>query len=280
MITRFEQIELKDDYSVSKLPLTAMDAMHFHDCMELALLTGGGAVYTVESRDYPMRAGDAIIINNTEAHRVSQVSADAEQMLFIFNPSFVATNFNSVDFEYLSAFVSRNQSFENLVEAGSPLAAEIKTLLTEIYAEHLEKKCGYTQMIKAKLLILLTDIYRECSLKQTISKNRRCLNTLLPVFDYLEKNYQNKITLSGAAALCGYTPQYFCSFFKRTTGVSFISYLLNIRLAKSAELLKDPSLSIREAGEYAGFENNSNFINQFKRRFCKTPSGYRQAFGR
>ncbi|WKL03283.1 AraC family transcriptional regulator [Paenibacillus amylolyticus] len=62
---------------------------------------------------------------------------------------------------------------------------------------------------------------------------------LKPVLDYIEQHYAEEITLPTLAGLICVTPEYFCHLFKKTTGIRPISYVNQVRVNKSKELLLD-----------------------------------------
>jgi len=60
---------------------------------------------------------------------------------------------------------------------------------------------------------------------------------------FIENNYCEKISLDQLAEVCGMAPSQFSRVFKREHGVTFSQYLIQYRINKARELLKNPSLS-------------------------------------
>lgn len=92
---------------------------------------------------------------------------------------------------------------------------------------------------------------------------------------YIEENLSKKITLSEVAELVNMSGSAFSHFFKKKTGISFITYVNNLRVARACELLIDTSLSASEICYDCGFNNKSNFIRIFTQRKNMTPIEYR-----
>lgn len=67
-----------------------------------------------------------------------------------------------------------------------------------------------------------------------------------------------------------------CGGSKKMTGLSFISYVNERRLAVAAEALKKSNDKILSISQEAGFTNLSNFNRQFKSRYGVTPKEYRE----
>ena len=66
---------------------------------------------------------------------------------------------------------------------------------------------------------------------------------------------------------------------KRVAGMSFVSYLLHVRLSRSVRLLKETSLTIAEIACEVGFSDQSYFDRRFKKAFGHTPRDFRRNFG-
>ena len=92
---------------------------------------------------------------------------------------------------------------------------------------------------------------------------------------YIEENLSKKISLSEVAELVNMSGSAFSHFFKKKTGISFITYVNNLRVARACELLINTSLSASEICYDCGFNNKSNFIRIFTQRKNMTPIEYR-----
>jgi len=61
---------------------------------------------------------------------------------------------------------------------------------------------------------------------------------------------------------------YFSRKFKEKFNINFSTYLLNIRLEKAKELLKEKKLNIENISEMVGFKDSSYFSKSFKQKYC------------
>lgn len=117
---------------------------------------------------------------------------------------------------------------------------------------------------------LVSNMY-ESEILISQSKSRR----ISKVCKYIEENISQKISLSDAAMLVNMSDSAFSHFFKKKTGISFITYINNLRVAKACDLLASTSLSASEICYDCGFNNKSNFIRIFTKRKNMTPIEYR-----
>lgn len=115
------------------------------------------------------------------------------------------------------------------------------------------------------------------------SKNDLKMNQYMkvkPVFDFVEDNYNNVITLQELAEVSNLTPQYLCSLFKKITGIRVFEYINSIRVKNSKEVIvHHKNMSIKEVAEICGFDNVSYFCEVFKKIEKITPGEFKKLHG-
>lgn len=97
------------------------------------------------------------------------------------------------------------------------------------------------------------------------------------IYDYVQENYSNKISLSEASDLVNMSPISFNRFIKKRTGKTFIDYVNDTRIGYASRWLIEKQHSIAEIAYMCGF-NVANFNRVFKKSKNCTPSQYREEF--
>jgi len=100
------------------------------------------------------------------------------------------------------------------------------------------------------------------------------------VYEFVQENYNRKISLTEISNLINMTPVSFNRFIKKRTGKTFIDYVNNTRLSFATKLLIETDLNIGEIGFKSGFNNIANFNRIFKKVKKCTPNEYRLRFER
>lgn len=100
----------------------------------------------------------------------------------------------------------------------------------------------------------------------------------LEIEKYINKNYREKITLAKTAAHFGYTKQHIINVFKNHTGMTPTAFINDVRLKQSTLLLAEQNKSIREVALQCGFEDVNYFSRMFRKKFSKSPTGWRKSF--
>ncbi len=94
------------------------------------------------------------------------------------------------------------------------------------------------------------------------------------VHRYMIENFQQNISLEKASDIVGMTPTSFCRYFKKHTKKSFHTVLNEIRVGHACKLLLENKLNISGVCYESGFNNVSNFNEQFKKIKGIPPSQY------
>jgi two-component system response regulator YesN len=96
------------------------------------------------------------------------------------------------------------------------------------------------------------------------------------VKDYVAAHFHQDLSLETAASLVYLSPDYFGKQFKQHTGTSFTDYVMEVRMNKALEYLRDPQYKVYEVGSAVGYKNTKYFFRLFKKHTGYTPSEYRR----
>ncbi|XEC96310.1 AraC family transcriptional regulator [Paenibacillus tarimensis] len=96
--------------------------------------------------------------------------------------------------------------------------------------------------------------------------------------EYIHANYRNNLSLESCADLVGTNSYTLSKLFKQITGVNFIDYVTELRIAKAKELLSGSDMKINDVAEEVGYQQRY-FNRIFKKQVGITPSEYRDSAG-
>ena len=129
-------------------------------------------------------------------------------------------------------------------------------------------------------LALASEVYDEIDAVKSIPVHSKPVDMTVATFDkmiaYIDKNYQQKIDLEDIAQIGGYNVNYTSQFFKRQLGVSFLEYLLRMRLREATVRLANSDDGVAHIASSCGFADIKAFNVAFKKHFHTTPSEYRK----
>jgi AraC-like DNA-binding protein/quercetin dioxygenase-like cupin family protein len=268
-------------YEICCQPGEELLDLHWHDELELLMLTKGKAIFRVSMDEYELVAGEAIFVNGGQLHS-GYITSDEECCFtaVVFHPDIVGNGrFDLVGEKYITPLIQQKYVIPAHITRHSTEEEELLNLLVKVFDLNLKEAPlyelttkGYLQLMISKLMMLGGPAYRE--LPPTVSPTH--IDRLKLIIEYIQMNYSGTIRLEELAALVSFSESYFCRYFKNFTGKSPLEYLNQVRSQRAAYLLKDTDKKITEISLDVGFNTLSYFIGVFKAHFGCTPSEYRR----
>ncbi len=93
--------------------------------------------------------------------------------------------------------------------------------------------------------------------------------------EYIANHLGQKITVGVLADVCGLTPNYLSTVFKKASGKTVKEYVLEKRIQVAKQLLLSPDHTAGEIALFLGFASQSHFIDCFKKQVGTTPRRWR-----
>lgn len=145
---------------------------------------------------------------------------------------------------------------ELTTESGGRLAAESLANLLAV------------QLIRATRPIRASEHGTESPLPQ---------GKLRAVLEYIEEHLASALMLEQMAAIAHLSPYHFARQFKIATGVPPHQYVISRRVERARELLVTGDIALAEIALSAGFSDQSQLCNHFKRIVGVTPGQFRKS---
>lgn len=134
--------------------------------------------------------------------------------------------------------------------------------------------------IEHHYLALAGDVFREFDPIKKIHENARPGDMKPATFDkmiaYIDEHYEQKIELEDIAKIGGYNVSYTSQFFKKQMGISFVEYVLRLRLREATLCLINTDEAVARIASDCGFADVKAFNVAFKKHFRITPTEYRK----
>jgi len=93
---------------------------------------------------------------------------------------------------------------------------------------------------------------------------------------FIERNFDKKVTLVNVAEQINLSPKYFSRVFKEINGIGFNEYRLSIKISQASELLKNTDYTVTEIANRLGYQNLESFIRMFEKIMKLSPLQYRR----
>lgn len=89
-------------------------------------------------------------------------------------------------------------------------------------------------------------------------------------------NLKGDVAMAELAEACGLSLSYFAHAFRRTAGLPPHKWLMNERVSRAKDLLRDGALTLPEIAIACGFADQSHFTRVFARKEGQTPGRWRR----
>lgn len=250
---------------------------HIHrDTLQFFYMEKGSGTFYCGKRYLNLQDGDFILVNCNEYHsceingpsaKYRIIKVYLEQLPFICPIESVAK-------------CVRDLRHNHILLTPDFKDSEINDELTQLMMLYDEQGNNYQLKALSLLLDILYRLFDNHIGKAFTEKDAAQLGMTWSKFqevrEYLDSNYESKITLEQMAEFAGMSKGYFCTKFKQNTGKSFVDYLNLLRIEKATVALSNSERSIIDVSLSVGFEDVNYFCRVFKRYIGVSPSEYRR----
>lgn len=120
-------------------------------------------------------------------------------------------------------------------------------------------------MYKSLLYALLSHLVENCTDESVVSKNIGTEHYVRRAMEFVYMNYSRKTSIEEMAQFVGLDRKYFSKVFKEIIKVTPQEFLINYRIEKACELMKDHNLSIANIARSVGYDDPLLFSKIFKK---------------
>ena len=238
---------------------------HWHTSIEIFAVMEGSLDFFVNKEEYPLKAGEQIIINSNELHSIHAVEKNKTVVLQIplkqFENYFTAQRY------------IRFRGQEELVDK------KLASLLRKLYHVYSERKIGYefrTISIFYEIMYILVKDYRVTETREKDIRHSRRLDALSKITTYMREHYREELKLSDVAATFGYSDAYLSRMFQKYAKINYKTYLQDIRMAYAYRDLMNTDRTISQIALDNGFCSSRGFSGEFQKRYGILPSEMRK----
>ena len=247
---------------------------NWHSGVEVLILLKGRIDMSCNSEVFTMEPLDTIIISPQVGHATLALEEDTTALVIHVSKEFFQyfdPNFGMYQFVLRSDKTNRDNEFFTFLRY---LAAQMMLLM--VNSESPDRQLW----LESHFLAMTSDIYREIDAVKTIPIHTKPADMTVATFDkmiaYIDEHYEQKIELEDIAKIGGYNVSYTSQFFKKQMGISFVEYVLRLRLREATLCLINTDEAVARIASDCGFADVKAFNVAFKKHFRITPTEYRK----
>ncbi|MDO4521546.1 MAG: AraC family transcriptional regulator [Eubacteriales bacterium] len=246
---------------------------HWHIEYEIIRVLSGSLTVTLDEKSFCAKAGDVIFVHSGVLH--SGIPQDCVYQCIVFDlNAFLKNN------PACSVYVQRILHQEVIVyHHFTRKYPKILSAVDFLFDAMWSKEPGYELIVFGQFYHFFGLVFSEHYYLEGLSRTRKDHKRILQlkqVLDYMERHYQNPISLQELSDSVSMSPKYFCRFFAEMTHQTPMEYLNRQRIEQACSQLVTTDDSITEIAFNNGFNDLSYFIRTFKKYKGTTPGKYQK----
>ncbi len=255
------------------------------DCRLFYIISGRGSII-IENEPYDLHAGDAILfqsgtkyiwqtVGNEVLHYISINFDYTHRFSHIRKPFHPVHADMFSDEDVLESIVFSNSTILNrhiLLPNAQALEAKFRRLVTEYYLGG----AFSDELLSTLLKALIISIVREFNIGSTQSSGGG-FELTRDIMQYIQGHYGEELSYDRLAEIYHLNPIYINRVFKKNSGISLHSFIVNYRINMAMELLRSTNTGVKEIAALVGFSDLPHFVRTFKRVTGRTPAKYRNS---
>lgn len=252
--------------------------LHKHDFVEIMTVISGNITHHINGSDITLGEGDILLMNKHISHSIDRTGAEDIGINFIISDTFLGRVAPDIADTVFSEFVK-----ENSKERGEPVFLWFKTadnrrvgnLIENLAYELTDKAPDHTVIANTAALLLRhlslgrDNLLSGSSPDKTAQRKRE-------ISQYVTDNYR-AATLSELSELTYLSEPYLSKTVKALFGKSFKELVIDERMRRAHLLLTKTDMPVSVVIHSVGYENESYFHREFRRRFGQTPLALRKS---
>lgn len=251
------QVRVHGWEKVCALPFVA--APGAHDAVEIALVESGVVKYEIAGRETIVPEGHVFVVPRAVVHRTSFLTPVRAIALWL-GADFVA--------EVGDAMGPMTPALDAGVATAS--TSRVRALLDLLVDEVNGGAAGHQRAAEALTESVVIEVLRHLPRGEGGVRDPRVIRAIAQ----MNEAFDEPLGIDDLAKTARMSRFHFSRLFRDETGQAPYQYLLRVRVAKAAEMLRGGHCSVTEAALACGFTDLSRFARTFKKHTGKSPSTF------
>ena len=250
-------------------------ACHWHPDLEFILVLNGSMEYFINGQTVQLSAGNGIFVNSKRLHYgFSTNHTDCSYTVVAVHPILLGES-TLLGKEFLEEKFGSNADDFILLTSQSLWQLEALISLNQMYDEMHSNTRNILRLLSqaAELCACTAD---HIQLLPSHAVDEQLWMTLRKMTGYIHQHYDLKITLDDIAASGAVCRSRCCELFHKHVGQTPNTYLMQYRIHRSCEMLRETNRSVCEISIACGFQSASYFSYAFRKEMGLVPQEFRK----
>lgn len=235
-----------------------------HEDYVICVIVSGNGILTYDEQSGKLDQGDAFLVCPGEKYIYTPLSQSlSTRVWLVFSGKGIEVLLGQMGF-------SRENRIVNLSSTSN-----IETMIDEILCS---KEMSVIDELKrqSSFYSILASLIKFSQGKIEVKEEKIESLYVKKAIELIETNYSKKLKVQDIANQIGINRSYLTNLFKKTIGTSPQNYLIDCRLEKSAQLLRETQNSMVDIALEVGYSDSLAYSKAFKQKYGMSPSEYRK----
>ncbi|MGL4336206.1 MAG: AraC family transcriptional regulator [Turicibacter sp.] len=258
--------------------------LHWHDEMEIIYIKSGQGIFYVNFKPYEFKEGDFFIIPTGSLHWAKMeggICCDLQTIVFNLN-FLMSFRPDTIQIKYINPIKNKDITLPIHITKYHEQYQKLSPLIFTLMKSIQDKEFGYELFVKSSFyhlfFLLLNTKRNELLIPNRDHKELTNIEKIKNIITHVDTHFDSPLSIEEMAMLTGFSPHYFCHFFKKQTGQTFFVYLNRYRIEKAKDMLRNSDDTITTIAFNTGFQDLSYFIRTFKKYTLASPAVYRKTY--
>lgn len=255
---------------------------HWHEELEVVLVTHGDTLVLCGETEYRIHEGDAIFVNSNVLHKLKRAESNTPSRInsLVFMPELVSGFPQSiVQQRYIQPLTRSASEPELFLDHRVPWQNAAIACFESAFAAFVNDAFGSEIVVQAELMKMLYEIVshtQERLMENDLVQNKDSVR-IKQMLGFIHAHYAEPLTVSQIACASAISESECYRCFRKVLDTSPIDYLLQYRIRAAAGLLAGTDRSVSDICFATGFNSPSYFAKVFRQELQCSPRRYRTA---
>lgn len=235
------------------------------------------ATHFVEDKTIATKSCDLFFFPTNQSHLCRSQQPKGCPNIVLYLSDAPLSSLNSADNDALSILNSLAdycQPGKNKLPIDPAAAGSIKEIFFRMEDECIQRKPGWSCVLKEQLLKLLVSILRQWQGRDRLAPELEAQQTndrIDDVLQFINAQYMNPLEVDDMLRISCMSRSHFHAVFKAEVGCTFKEYLNKTRINHAADMIVKSDLPLSQIALSCGFSSQSRFNHVFKSITGRTP---------
>ncbi len=241
---------------------------HFHDCLELTLLSKGTGKQNINGTEYYMPTYTLTIMSHQDIHRYYDLSSDHFFCNLMFLPKMLSKEaLKKID----------ELPYDKICTVPESVGKSIESIMDALLCSQ-DSSHDYPPNFASSLCEILVNIFLQHFVQSTSSTIKPKGSILQEALSYVNANFTTSLSLDDIANHAKCSPAYLSELFHNKMGLTVKQYITSMRIKHAKRMLISTNLPIMTVCFDCGFSSLASFNRNFFAIEKISPSAYRKIY--